>query len=97
MTETPTRLVAEPVMLGDLWGSGGNAWSIMAATTHAMKAAGFSKEALDLYNKVAMGGDYINLLHATDHTVEAYWLDGFTVRPLSEYIEQYEARFPKED
>lgn len=87
------RLIPIQIDLGDLWGSDGNAWSIMSKVVHVMKQLNLPQAAVDTYNSAAMGGDYVNLLHVTDRTVEGMWRDGFEFRPLSEFIEEYEARF----
>jgi hypothetical protein len=87
-----TRLIEDPIMLGNLWGEDGNAWFIMSKVAHCIKESGYSREVVAKYNDAAMSGDYMNLLIVTNQTVRAFWLDGFTVRPLVDYMIQYKAR-----
>jgi hypothetical protein len=53
-----------------LIGEDGNSYSVMGATTRAMRRAGVSKEVIDEYKEKAMAGDYNNLLAVTMEYVE---------------------------
>jgi hypothetical protein len=48
----------------------GNAYSIMARVTTAMRRAGIPKKKQDEYQKEAMAGDYDNLIQVTMRWVE---------------------------
>jgi len=52
-----------------LTGRDGNAFSIIASVTKAMRKHGCSKADIDAYTKAAMSGDYDNLLRVTMDTV----------------------------
>ena len=54
-----------------LVGVDGNAFSIMAYTARAMRAAKFSKDEIDQMHTEAKSGDYWNLVAVCDRYVEA--------------------------
>ena len=54
----------------DLVGVDGNAFSVMAYTSRAMKTAGFSKEEITQYTEQATSGDYNHLL-----ALSCEWID----------------------
>jgi len=54
-----------------LVGVNGNAFSIMAYTARAMRAAKFSKEEIDRMHTEAKSGDYYNLIAVCDGYIDA--------------------------
>ncbi len=53
-----------------LIGKDGNAFSIMAEVTRAMRKAGIDKEVIKKYTEEAMSGDYNHLLATTAKYVD---------------------------
>lgn len=70
--EGRTRAVSYPNVVVRLTEEDGNAWSIMARVTRAMKEAGIDSIERDAYREQAMSGDYNHLLRVTMEWVHTY-------------------------
>lgn len=56
-----------------LVGEDGNAFSILARVSNALKKAGVSKEEISQFQKEAMSSDYNHLLNVVQDWVNANW------------------------
>lgn len=56
-----------------LVGEDGNAFSILARVSNALKKAGVSKEEISQFQKEAMSNDYNHLLNVVQYWVNANW------------------------
>lgn len=64
-----TMTIKFPKVEVNLVGEDGNAFSILARVTKAMRQAGIDKESIDAYREEATSGDYNHLLQVTMKTV----------------------------
>lgn len=64
-----TRKVRHPEIEVQLTGEDGNAFSIMGKVQKALRKGGVDKSEIDEYMKLAMSGDYTNLLNVSQDFV----------------------------
>jgi hypothetical protein len=70
MPKTTTPKYPNVIVEIDVDGPDGNAFSIMATVSKALRNAGASKEEISQYTMDSMSGDYENLLAAADRWVD---------------------------
>lgn len=68
-TKNETRKVRHPEIEVQLTGEDGNAFAIMGKVRKALQRGGVDKEEIDEYMKLAMSGDYNNLLNVSQQFV----------------------------